>query len=75
MMSHPNAWEQFRYLDPMHDYNDIIEDLHEEYEEASDYFTRARIITLLKHAERELARTMAEYETFKNYKARTAISK
>jgi hypothetical protein len=41
----------------------------------SDQFMRARIQSGLEGAKRELAKTQAEYEMFKKYKTRTAISK
>jgi predicted DNA-binding protein YlxM (UPF0122 family) len=36
---------------------------------------RARIQTGIKKSKRDLAKTQAEYEIFKKYKMRTAISK
>jgi hypothetical protein len=41
----------------------------------SDRYMRARVQNGLKEAKRELRKTMAEYEIFKKYKARTAISR
>jgi hypothetical protein len=42
---------------------------------AINRYIRHRIESEMKEAKRELAETMAEYDEFKRYKARTAISK
>jgi hypothetical protein len=36
---------------------------------------RARILSGMKKSKRDLAKTQAQYEIFKKYKARTAISR
>jgi hypothetical protein len=41
----------------------------------TDRYARARILSGLKKSKSELAKTQAEYDKFKEYKARTAISK
>jgi hypothetical protein len=41
----------------------------------SDRFIRARILSGMKKSKRDFATTQSEYEMFKKYKARTAISK
>jgi len=76
MMNDPNQWEKFRYTDAIYAYNNIIEDL-KLYEQTpvTQRHTRARILSGRKQSERELAKTRAEYNKFKKYKTRTAISK
>jgi glutamyl/glutaminyl-tRNA synthetase len=41
----------------------------------TNHFMRARIQSGMKKSKRDLAKTQAEYEMLKKYKARTAISK
>jgi hypothetical protein len=41
----------------------------------TDHFIRARIVNGMKQSKRELAKTQAEYNVFKKYNVRTAISK
>jgi hypothetical protein len=41
----------------------------------SDRFIRARILSGMKKSKRDFATTQSEYEMFKKYKARIAISK
>jgi hypothetical protein len=55
----------------------IIDEFKKSYEQTpvKQRYTRARILSGMKRAKRELARTQAEYETFKQYKMRSAISK
>ena len=56
--------------------NYIIKELQKLYEKApaTQRYARARIISGLKKSKRELAKTQAEYEMFKKYYMRTAIS-
>jgi hypothetical protein len=77
MMNDPNQWEKFRFVDAIDDYNSIIEELQRQYEQTpvTQRHIRARIISGIKQSERELAKTQAEYDKFKKYKARTAISR
>jgi hypothetical protein len=58
-------------------YNSIIEEFEKLYDKtpATDHFTRAKILNGMKQSKRELAKTQAEYEIFKKYKTRTAISR
>jgi hypothetical protein len=77
MMSDPNQWEKWRYIDAIHNYNSMIEELQKMYEQTpgTNRYIRYRIESEMKEAKRDLAKTMAEYDEFKKYKARTAISK
>jgi len=76
MMNDPNRWEKFRYIDAIYDYNNIIEEFQKSYEQTpvTQRYARARILSGMKRAKRELAKTQAEYDKFKKYKMRTAIS-
>jgi hypothetical protein len=76
-MHDPREFEKWRYIDTINDYNSIIAELQKLYENtpASDRFIRARIQNGMKQSKSDLAKTQAEYEMFKKYKARTAISK
>jgi len=76
MMNDPNQWEKFRYTDTIDDYNSIIEQFQKMYEQTptTDHIMRDRIQSGLQQSKRELAKTLAEYDRFKQYKARTAIS-
>jgi hypothetical protein len=66
-----------RYIDSINVYNSVIEECQKLYDKtpSSDRFTRARSLNGIKRAQRELAITQAEYEMFRKYKTRTAISK
>jgi hypothetical protein len=57
--------------------NYIIKEFQKLYDQtpATHRFARARILSGMKKSKRDLAKTQAEYEIFKKYKARTAISK
>jgi hypothetical protein len=69
-------FEKERYLDSINVYSSIIEEFQKLYDKTpvTDRFIRARIQSGIKKSKRELAKTQAEYEMFKKYKARTAIS-
>jgi hypothetical protein len=77
LMNDPKEFEKFRYVDTINDYNKIIEESQKLYEQipVTKRFTRARILNGMKQSKRALVKTQAEYEMFKKYKARTAISK
>jgi len=76
-MNDPEYFEKWRYIDTINDYSSLIEEFQKLYDKtpASDHTTRARILSGMKKSKRELAKTHHEYEIFKKYKARTAISK
>jgi hypothetical protein len=71
------GWEKFRYIDTIDDYNMIIHEFEKSLERTpvTQRYTRARILSRMKRAKRELAETQAEYDEFKQYKMRTAISR
>ena len=74
MMNDPEYFEKWRYIDSINDYNSIIEKLYEQTPQ-TDRYARVRILSGMRQSKRELAKTQAEYEVFKKYKMRTAISK
>jgi hypothetical protein len=57
--------------------NYIIKEFQKLYDNTptTNHFMRARIRSEMKQSKRDLANTQAEYEIFKKYKARTAISR
>jgi len=77
MMNDPNQWEKFRYIDAINDYNLIIEKCQKLYDDTpvTNHFIHVRSLSTMKRAQKELAKTQAEYDKFKKYKARTAISR
>ena len=77
MMNDPEYFEKWRFKDTINDYNMIIKEFEKLYEQtpATDRYVRARIQSGMKKSKRDLAKTIAEYEMFNKYKARTTISK
>ena len=79
MMNDPEYFEKWRFKDTINDYNSIMEELQKLYEQTpatvTNRFIRARSLSTMKRAQKELAKTQAEYDKFKQYKMRTAISK
>jgi vacuolar-type H+-ATPase subunit I/STV1 len=77
MMNDTEYFEQWWYKDTIDVYNSIIDELQKTYEVTSttDRYARDRIESELKQSKSNLAKTQAQYEMFKKYKARTAISK
>jgi hypothetical protein len=76
-MNDPEYFEKWRYVDTINDYNNIIAEFQKLYDQTptTNRTARARILNGLKQSKRDLVKTQAEYEMFKKYKARTAISK
>ena len=76
LVNDPEYFERRRYTDNINAYTSIIEEFQKLYDSTpvTDHFARARVLSGMKRSKRELAKTEAEYEIFKKYKARTAIS-
>jgi predicted DNA-binding protein YlxM (UPF0122 family) len=76
-MNDPKQFEKERYVDTIDVYNSIIEEFQKLYQKTpiSDHIVRAEILDGIKQSKRDLAKIHAEYEMFKKYKIRTAISK
>jgi hypothetical protein len=72
-----DGWEKFRYIDTIRDYNMILDEFQKSYEQipVTQRYARTRILSGMKRAKRELKETIVEYDKFKQYKMRTAISK
>jgi hypothetical protein len=66
-----------RFIDSVNVYNSIIEEFQKLYDKTpvTDHSTRAKILNGMKQSKRDLAKIQAEYEMFKKYKTKTAISK
>jgi hypothetical protein len=77
MMNDPTEWEKFRYKDAIDDYNMIIAECQKMYDmtPVPSRLVRVRLLSIIKRAERDLAKVQADYDKFKRYKARTAISR
>jgi hypothetical protein len=77
LMNDPEYFEKERFIDTINDYSNIIAEFQKLYEQipATQRYARARIQSGMRKSKRDLAKTMAEYEMFKKYKAKTAISK
>lgn len=75
-MNDPNQFEKERFLDSINVYSDIIEEFQKLYDKTpmTDRLTRAKILNGMEW-KRDLAKIHAEYEMFRKYKTRTAISK
>lgn len=77
MMNDPEYFEKFRYIDSINYYNSVIDECQKLYDNTpvTNRSIRARSRSTMKRAQKELAKTLAEYELFKRYKMRTAISR
>lgn len=77
LMNDPEYFEKEWYIDRINVYSSLIEELQKLYEQThvTQRYTLVRILSGRKQSTRELAKTQAEYDKFKKYKTRTAISK
>jgi hypothetical protein len=77
VMNDPDYWEKFRYIDTINDYNMIIYECQKLYDNTpvTNRFIHARSLSTMKRAQKELAKTQAQYDKFKKSKARNAISR
>ena len=62
----------WRHKDTINDYNNLIAEFQKLYEATSttNHFVHVRIISEIRKPKRELAKTLAEYDKFKKYKAK-----
>jgi len=76
-MNGPEYFEKWRYKDTINDYSNLIAEFQKIYDQTPtiNRTARARILNGLKQSKRDLAKTHHEYEMFKKYMVRTAISK
>jgi hypothetical protein len=77
LMNDSEYFERLRHIDTINDYNNLIEEFQKLYDNTptTNHFMHARIVSGMRKSKRDLAKTQTEYEMFKKYKARTAISK
>jgi hypothetical protein len=77
LMNDPKQFEKERFIDSINVFNSIIEEFQKMYEQtpATDRLARDEILDGMEQSKTDLARIQAEYEIFKKYKVRTAISK
>ena len=80
MINDPKAWEQWRFKDTITDYENIIAECRKLHEQTpattkENLFIRATSLATMKRAQRDLAKTLAEYDKHKEFKQRTAITK
>jgi hypothetical protein len=77
LMNDPEYFERWRYTDNIDACNSIIEEFVKLYEQTpvTQRYARARILSGLKKSKREMTKTLVEYDKFKKYKMRTAISR
>jgi len=76
-MNDPGYFEKFRYIDTINDYNFVIRECQKLYDNTpvANHFIPARSFSTMKRAQEELTKTQTEYDKFKKYKARTAMSR
>jgi hypothetical protein len=72
LVNDPEYFERWRYIDTINDYKSIIARFEKLYDQTP---TTDRFMRGLKGAKTDLAETRAEYDKFKKYKAKTAISR
>ena len=77
IINNSDTFEKLRFIDAIDDYTTMIDELEKLLEQtpATDRNTRARIQSGIEQSKEELAKTLADYEIFKQYKARTTITK
>jgi hypothetical protein len=77
MMNDPDFYEQWRFLDTIDEYNNLIAESQKHYEQTplADLFMRAKFQSVIRECKKDLAKTMAQYDRFKRFKARTTIAK
>ena len=80
MINDPESWEKFRFKNAIYDYENIIAECRKLHEQTpattkENLFIRATSLATMKRAQRDLAKTLAEYDKHKEFKQRTAITK
>jgi hypothetical protein len=77
LMKDPSQFKKERYIDSINVFNSIIEEFQKMYEQtpATDRLARNEILDGMKQSKRDLAVIHAEYEMFKKYNMRGAISR
>ena len=77
LKNNPEQFEKEAFVDRINEINFIVKEFRKMYDRSpvTDHSFRAKVLKQIKHTERILSKVQAEYEMFKKYKMRTAISK
>ena len=77
LMNDPKQFEKERFIDSINEFNRIINEFQKLYDEtpSTDYLVRAEILDGIKQSKIDLSKIQVDYEMFKQFKTRTAISK
>ena len=75
-MNDPERFEKEAFIDGISTMNHIIREFQKMYEEtsATDHILRVKILDGMEQSKITLSKIQADYEMFKKYKTRTAIS-
>jgi hypothetical protein len=73
----PGQYEKETFVDCINEIKFAIKEFRKLYEKApvTDHLLRAKILKEIERSKRTLAKIQTEYEMFKKYKTRTAVSK
>jgi hypothetical protein len=77
LMNDHERYEKETFVDHINEINFIIKEFGKLYERSpvTDHLFRAKVLKQIERSKRTLSKIQAEYEMFKKYKTRTAISK
>jgi hypothetical protein len=67
LMNDPEQFEKETFIDSINDFNRIIKELQNLYEETptTDHLLRAEILNGIEHSKTDLSKIQAKYEIFK----------
>jgi rubrerythrin len=70
LMNDPEQFEKETFIDGIDDFNSIIKELQNLYEETppTDDVLRAEILKQIEHSKTDLSKIQTKYEMFKKYK-------
>jgi chaperonin cofactor prefoldin len=76
-MNDPEQFEKEAFIDRLKETKFAIKEFRKLHEKApvTDYMFRAKILKEIERSKSTLSKIQADYEMFKKYKTRTAISK
>jgi hypothetical protein len=77
LMNDPDQYEKETFVDHINEINFIIKEFGKLYGRSplTDHLFRAKVLKQIERSKRTLSKIQTEYEIFKKYKMRTAISK
>jgi hypothetical protein len=77
LMNDPEQYEKETFVDHINEINFIIKEFQKLHERppVTDQLFRAKVLKQIERSKRTLSKIQVEYEIFKKYKMRTAISK